>query len=139
LSRSRTPRLDADRAATEEEIGTRVIGAAMAVHTAIGPGLLERVYAVCLADEMRARGMTVREEVEVPLVFRGRRFDVVYRLDMIVDDCLVVEVKSLARLADIHTAQLRTYLHLTALPNGILLNFNVPHMRHGFRRVSRYG
>ena len=118
-----------------EQLGHAIIGAAMEVHTELGPGLYERVYAVCLADELRARGMAVQEEVAIPVRYRGRLQPLAYRVDLFVERTVIIEVKTVSKLADIHETQLRTYLRLTAAPLGILFNFSVSHLRHGYRKV----
>jgi GxxExxY protein len=114
-----------------------VIGAAMNVHTALGPGLFERLYATCLEEELRYRGYAIASEIVLPVTWRGRVLPASYRLDMLVDDQLIVEVKAVNRLHPVHDEQLRTYLRLTGKPLGLLLNFNVASLReNGFRRVS---
>jgi GxxExxY protein len=112
----------------------RVIGAAIEVHKALGPGLLESAYAACLAHELGERGVRVSREVPLPVVYKGRRMNVGYRMDLVVDDQLVVEVKSVESLGPIHRAQLLTYLRLSGLRTGLLLNFNVELLRDGIER-----
>lgn len=116
-------------------LSTHVIGVAMDVHSELGPGLFERLYAVCLEEELRHRGFSVASEVVFPVQWRGRTLPASYRVDLLVEDRLVVEVKSVAKLHPVHEEQVRTYLRLTGCPLGVLLNFNVAHMRDGFRRV----
>lgn len=111
-----------------------IIGAAIKVHRALGPGLLESAYQVCLAFEMRRSGLTVATDVALPLVYEGVRLDCGYRLDAIVDGLVVVEIKSVSQLVPIHDAQLLTYLKLTGLPAGLLINFNVPLLKDGVKR-----
>ncbi len=112
-----------------------LIGAAIAVHRAMGPGLLESVYVRCLAMELKARGLRYRREVKAPLFYRGVAVGAAYRVDLIVEDKLVVEVKSVLRLEPVHKAQLLTYLRLTGLKVGFLLNFNNAVMRQGITRM----
>src|SRR5688572_29956249 len=115
---------------------TRTInGCAIRVHKTFGPGLLESVYAQSLRMELREAGLSVACETAVPLEYRGTKLDAVYYLDLLVDDKVIVEVKSVTALAGIHTAQLLTYLRLTNRPIGLLINFNVPLLKQGMRRV----
>ena len=117
------------------EVTGLVIGAAVAVHRGLGPGLLESAYQVCLAHEFAQRGIEHSTQVPVPVVYRSSRLDCGYRLDFVVRSCLIVEVKSVDRLLPIHEAQVLTYLRLTGLPAGLLLNFNVRSLRLGIRRL----
>ncbi len=112
-----------------------VIGAAIAVHRALGPGLLESAYEQCMAIEMGARGLNFQEQQRVPLIYRGVPVEAAYRIDFLVEKQVVVELKAVTKLEDVHTAQLITYLKLTGCHAGLLLNFNVPVMRLGIRRV----
>jgi GxxExxY protein len=127
---------------TAEELnalGTRVLDAAYRVHTALGPGLLESAYLACLVHELRRAGFEVRTEVPVPVVYEGLQLaDVGYRLDILVAGEVIVEVKSLEKIAPVHVAQLVSYLKLADRRLGYLLNFNVEHLRDGvYRRVNR--
>ena len=117
------------------EITRVVIGCAIRVHRALGPGLLESAYTVCLAIELAHVSMRFATRVPVPLVYRGIRTDVAYWLDFLIDDRVVVELKCVEALAPIHTAQLLTYLRLTSKPAGLLINFNVPILKNGIKRV----
>ena len=121
----------------EGDLSYAVIGAALRVHREFGPGLLESVYEKCLAFELRANGHKVERQVPVPLIFRGLQIDCSYRADLIVDDRLLVEVKAVESLENIHLAQVLTYLRLTGLQVGVLLNFNVTTLRKGIKRVVR--
>ena len=112
----------------------RVIGAAIAVHRALGPGLLESTYEACLAFELVDRRLQIERQTTFPVVYRGLRIDCGYRLDLVVERTLVVEIKAVERMLPIHDAQLLTYLKLSGLPVGLLMNFNVPLMRDGIRR-----
>ncbi len=113
-----------------------VIGAAMRVHSTLGPGLLEGVYETCLAYELDKAGMQVRTQVPLAVVYDGNKLDPGYRLDLLVNEQRLVEVKSVDRLASIHLAQVLTYLRLSSLRIGLLLNFNVEHLRNGIRRIA---
>lgn len=120
-----------------EPASRRVIGAAIAVHRAVGPGLLESVYQRCLDIELRRLGAVVRKEVAISLEFRGVSIPNAYRVDLIVDNAVLVEVKSVHALEPVHKAQVLTYLKLTGLRIGLLLNFNTPVMRDGVVRLLR--
>jgi GxxExxY protein len=111
-----------------------IINCAMAVHSALGPGLLESAYAACLVVELRSRGLHVDVAVKVPLVYRGLKLDYGYVLDMIVENTVILELKVLTTVLPIHEAQLVTYLRLTGKPVGLLLNFNVVTMKDGIIR-----
>jgi GxxExxY protein len=116
-----------------------VLDAAYAAHTALGPGLLESTYSACLKYELEKRGLTVRAEVPVPIVYDGQKLvDVGYRIDLLVSNELVIEVKALEAIAPVHEAQLLSYLKHSQRRLGLLLNFNVTHMRDGiYRKVNR--
>lgn len=107
-----------------EPLSRELIGAAIEVHRALGPGLLESVYQRCLAIELDQRGIGYKREVRIPIRYRGRSVGDAYRVDFVVDESIVVEIKSVQRVEDIHRAQLLTYLRLTGLRTGFLLNFN---------------
>lgn len=113
----------------------QIIGAAIEVHRLLGPGLLESAYGTCLAREFECRGIPYEREIALPLLFKGARLDCGYRLDFIVGGCLIVEVKAVESLHFVHTAQLLTYLRLSGHRLGLLLNFNVPILNQGIRRV----
>lgn len=113
----------------------RVIEAAMRVHTELGPGLLETTYEACLAKELRCSGHTVRAQVPVPLVYRGVELQHGYRIDLLVDDEVVVEVKTVEKLAPVHEAQLLTYLRFSKRRIGLLINFHTMHLRDGIKRM----
>ena len=120
---------------TENEIGEAVLGAAMKVHSAVGPGLLESVYETCLTHELRKQGFDVQRQVALPVEYDGQRIEAGFRLDILVAEKVVVEVKAVERTAPIHTAQVLTYLKLGGFKLGYLLNFNVVHMRDGIKRL----
>ena len=112
-----------------------VIDAAMFVHSCVGPGLLESAYEAFLARELHLRGMGVRTQVEFPVVYRSLKIDIGFRLDMLVEDALVVELKCVGALAQIHRAQLLSYLRLSGHRVGLLINFHALHLRDGIKRV----
>lgn len=112
-----------------------IIGAAIAVHKALGPGLLESAYQACLRHELGHRGIVVESEVSVPIEYRGLQLECGYRIDLLVGDDVIVEVKSVERLLPVHEAQLLTYLRLARKTRGLLLNFNAPYLRDGIKRM----
>ena len=112
-----------------------VVHAALRVHSALGPGLLESAYEACLAYELRAHGLAACTQVALPVVYRGVALEVGYRLDLLVDDEVVVELKTVARLLPIHEAELLSYLKLSSHRVGLLINFHEPHLRDGIRRM----
>jgi GxxExxY protein len=111
-----------------------VIGGAIAVHRALGPGLLESAYDWCLMLDLQARGLSVERQLELPVTYRGVRIPCGYRLDLLVENAVIVELKAVTRLEPIHEAQLLSYLRLSDYPIGLLLNFNVKHLLNGLRR-----
>ena len=121
--------------ASDDPLSGTIIGAAIAVHKSLGPGLLESVYQECMAIELEFPGIPFRQEVPVPIVYRGRSLKAKHKLDLIVDDRIVVELKAVDALAKIHDAQVLTYLRLTNVRIGLLINFNVPLLRDGLKRV----
>jgi GxxExxY protein len=112
-----------------------VIGCAIEVHRALGAGLLESAYRTCLAHELLVRGAAVAVEVPVPLVYKGQRLECGFRADLIVDEILLVEIKSVEYLRPIHSAQVQTYLRLLDLPQGLIFNFNEMRLSNGIRSV----
>ena len=122
---------------TIDQLTELVIGCAIAVHNALGPGLLESVYRDCLVIELRANGLTVEVERRVSVVYRGQRIRSELRIDILVDGRLVVEVKAVERLHPIHQAQVITYLKLSGHPAGLLFNFNALSVRAGLKRIDR--
>ena len=112
-----------------------IIGSAIEVHRALGPGLLESVYTPCLQYELSARSLRWRAQQPIPIIYKGIALDVSYRVDLIIEDCVVVEVKSVDNLSGVHDAQLLTYLRLTECPVGLLINFNVAKLMDGVRRL----
>jgi GxxExxY protein len=124
---------------TEKErlnkITESIIGAAIEVHRAIGPGLLESAYEACLAFELVQRGLKVEQQKLLPVVYREVKLDCGYRLDLLVEEEVIVEIKAVDRLAPIHQAQLLSYLRLSGCKVGLLINFNVKVLKDGIRRV----
>jgi GxxExxY protein len=112
-----------------------VVDAAYVVHRAIGPGLLESVYEVCLVHELRKRGLGIERQVQLPVIYDGIRLDAGLRLDIIVDDCVVIELKAIDVVLPVHKAQILTYLKLTGHRLGLLINLNVSLSRTGIQRV----
>lgn len=112
-----------------------VIGAAIAVHRELGPGLLEGAYEACLEFELLDRGFTVERQKELPVIYRGRRIDCGFRIDLLVNGSLILELKAVEQLARIHEAQVHTYLRLTGLHLGLLMNFNVLRLVDGIKRI----
>jgi GxxExxY protein len=118
------------------EITEAIIGGAIEVHRQLGPGLLESAYQACLCHELELRGIAFKDEVPVPLIYKGLSLDCGYRLDLLVADEVIVELKSVEQLLPVHEAQLLTYLRLTGKKVGLLINFNVPVLKDGIvRRV----
>ena len=121
----------------QDQITEKIIGAAMKVHSALGPGLLESAYQACLLYELKEQGLNVESEVVLPVVYEGKEIDAGYRLDLLVEDQVIVELKSVEKTLPIHEAQLITYLKLSGCKVGLLINFNVKHLRDGLtRRVN---
>jgi GxxExxY protein len=118
----------------ENNIGTRVIGCAIEVHRELGPGLLESVYQRALAIELADAGLRVAQEVPVQVRYKGRELDEGFRADLIVEDAVILELKAVEALKEVHKKQLQTYLKLTGRRLGYLLNFNAPAMRQGIIR-----
>jgi len=117
-----------------------VIGAAIEVHRSLGPGLFETVYADCLASELEHRGLAVNRQVLVPLVYREARLEASYRIDLLVEGKLVVEVKAVERMLPVHDAEILTCMRMSRSPVGLLLNFNTPVLKDGIKRfVNRRG
>lgn len=119
----------------ENEIGTAVIGAAIKVHSIVGPGLLESAYEQCLVYELERLRLRARKQVSVPLQYQDLRVDIAYRLDLLVEDMVVVELKSVEAILPVHRSQLLSYLRLGGYKLGYLLNFNVVQMRDGIVRM----
>ena len=117
-----------------EALTEGVIGAAVEVHRQLGPGLLESVYEECMCEELRLRDIPFRAQVELPVVYKGRATKGVYRIDLIVADEILVELRAVERLLNVHEAQLLTYLKLTGKHVGLMINFNVSILHRGIMR-----
>ena len=118
-----------------ERLASAVVDAAFAVHTELGPGLLESAYEACLSHELRLRGVNHQLQLPVPLNYKGIRVEVGYRADLVVEKKLLVELKSVDALLPVHTAQVITYLRLVKFPLGLLINFNEVLIKHGIHRI----
>ena len=114
----------------------KVIGCAIEVHRALGPGLLESAYQQCLTHEMKLNGIPFVAEQPVPVEYKGIRLDCGYRLDFVVDGCLILELKSIGEITGIHQAQLLTYMKMTGIRTGLLINFNVCRLVDGIERFK---
>ena len=121
---------------TENEIGTAIIGAAINVHSVVGPGLLESAYEACLAYELENSGFTVQRQNALPLRYKDLTIDIAYRTDLIVAGLVVVELKTVETILPVHRSQLLSYLRLGGFRLGYLLNFNVAQMRDGIVRMA---
>jgi GxxExxY protein len=122
------------RKLSANELSHEIIRAALKVHTALGPGLLESAYQACLAFELREMGFRVETEVPLPVVYNGVKLDCGYRLDLVVEDLVIIELKSIDAIAPVHKAQMISYLKLSRKSLGLLINFNVTHLREGIKR-----
>lgn len=120
----------------DTEVTETVIGAAIEVHRHLGPGMLESVYEAALAYELVQRGLTVERQKSVPVVYKGLSFDEGFRLDLLVNNQVIVELKCVDALLPIHEPQLLSYLKLTGLKVGLLLNFKVPVLKQGIKRLA---
>ena len=120
---------------TENEISKIVIGIAIEVHKALGPGLLENTYQECLYYKLKKEGFKVEKEKPMPVIFEEVRLECGYRIDLLVEDKVVIELKSVEILNDVHVAQTLTYMKLGGYKLGLLINFNVPLLKYGVRRV----
>jgi GxxExxY protein len=118
-----------------ERAGRAIIGAAIAVHRALGPGLLESAYEICLAHELERRDNVVLRQMALPVVYEATKLEAGYRVDLMVGGVVVVEVKSVDALAPVHAAQLLTYLRLSGRRLGFLINFNVVLLKQGIKRM----
>lgn len=119
------------------KVGKAVIDAAFAVHSDLGPGLLESVYEHCLAEELKVAGLFVERQVAIPVSYRSARLDVGFRLDLLVERSVLVEVKSIDALASIHRAQVLTYLRFSQVRLGYLINFNTRRLKDGLHRLVK--
>ena len=117
------------------DLSNQVIGAAIEVHRHLGPGLLESAYQKCLCHELWLRGVPFEDEVPLPIVYKNEALDCAYRMDLLVGGLVIVELKAVEHLEAIHAAQLLTYLKLQKLWLGLLINFNVPFLKNGIKRM----
>lgn len=118
----------------EERIGKVIVNASFLIHKAIGPGLLEKIYEVCLAHEIRKAGLKVKRQVTIPIEYDGIQFDEGLRLDLLVEDKVIIEIKSVEQVNPVWAAQIISHLKLTRLNLGFLINFNVPLIMNGIKR-----
>lgn len=119
----------------ENEISEKIIGAAIQVHKEIGPGLLESAYEECLAHELNIAGLQFERQKPLPVIYKDTKLDCGYRMDLVVENLIIVEVKAVTELAPIHSMQLLTYLRLYQSKLGLLINFNIPVLKDGIKRV----
>lgn len=118
-----------------EKIFKTVLDCSFSVHSALGPGLLESSYEECLRFELEKNGLKVKKQQALPLVYKEIKLDVGYRVDLLVENKIIIEIKSVDAVADIHMAQILTYMKLSACKLGLLVNFNVKHLKNGIKRV----
>ena len=118
-----------------DQVARQVVDAAYCVHSALGPGLIESVYETCLVHELARRGIEVKRQVAVPVIYEGVRLNAGLRLDLVVGDRVVVEVKATETVLPVHVAQVLTYLKLSGYRLGLLVNFNIPVIKDGIRRI----
>jgi GxxExxY protein len=119
----------------ENEITERILKSAFKVHTALGPGLLESSYKECLSYEMRKEGLYVEKEKPMPLIYEEVKLDIGYRLDLLINNKVVIEIKTVDSFNDVHLAQILTYMRLSNCKVGLLLNFKVASLKHGIKRM----
>lgn len=121
---------------TANELSYKAIGCAIEVHKTLGPGLFEKIYEKALAFELRTLGLRVEEQLDLPVIYKGQDLGIGYRLDLLIERKLIIEVKAVQTFDEIHMSQVMTYLRLTEQPLGLLMNFNVPLMRDGIQRIA---
>ncbi len=117
-----------------DEVTRRVIGLAIDVHRALGPGLLESAYEECLCHDLKENGLAFTRQVPLPITYKTVKLDCAYRMDLVIENCVVVEIKAVERLLPIHEAQLLTYLRLSGIRTGLLMNFCSERLKDGIRR-----
>ena len=120
---------------SNNQLSSKIIGAAIEVHKCLGPGLLESTYEECLCHELNIQGLSFEKQKALSIGYKGKKLDCGYRLDIVVDNTIILELKSCERIEPIHKAQLLTYLKLSGLKLGLILNFNVPIMKDGIVRI----
>jgi GxxExxY protein len=118
-----------------EEIFRKVLDCAFEVHTNLGPGLLESVYEECLFIELQTAGLNVEKQKHLPLIYKGLKLESHLRIDILVENKIIIELKAVEELSDVHLAQILTYLKLSGCKLGLLVNFNVTHLKNGIKRV----
>lgn len=118
-----------------EDVARQVLDAAFTVHRALGPGLIESVYKVCVCHELSKRGLAFQYELKLPVVYEGIRLETGLRFDIMVEDCVIVEAKTVDKMIPVYDAQILTYLKLTGCRLGLLINFNVPLLKDGIKRI----
>ena len=118
-----------------DKVARGIVDSAFRVHSQLGPGLLESIYEVCLAHELKKLQMKVDQQRAVPVVYDGIQFETGLRLDLLVEDCVLVELKAVEKILPVHRGQVLTYLKLTGLRLGLLINFNVPVIKDGIKRI----
>jgi len=118
-----------------EEVFKKILDSSFQVHTVLGPGLLESAYEECLFYELKQIGLKVEKQKALPLVYKDVKLEAGYRIDLIVENCIIIEIKAVDQLSDIHLAQILTYLKLSNCKLGLLVNFNVRHLKDGIKRV----
>ncbi len=119
----------------EEEVATKIVDAAYTVHKALGPGLLEKIYEVCFCHELTKRGLSYVKQVDIPIEYDGLKFDEGLRLDVLVEEMIICEIKAVDKVSPVWEAQLLSYLKLTDKRIGFLINFNVPVVKNGIKRI----
>ena len=119
-----------------DRVASQVVDAAYKIHSNLGPGLLETVYEACFVHELNRRGLKFERQVVLPVVYEGMRLDAGLRLDLIVENCVVVELKAVEQTQPVHAAQVLTYLKIAGKRLGLLINFNVPVIRDGIQRIA---
>lgn len=118
-----------------DQITEKIIGSAIAVHKALGPGLLESAYEECLCFELAEAGLEFKRQVALPVIYKGVKLDCGYRMDVVVEESVIIEIKAVERIVPVHEAQLLSYLKLTGIKVGLLLNFHVPVLKSGIKRI----
>ncbi|MBX3296158.1 MAG: GxxExxY protein [Acidobacteria bacterium] len=127
--------LDVASVRSTDQITEKIIGSAIAVHKALGPGLLESAYEECLCFELAEAGLEFKRQVALPVVYKGVKLDCGYRMDGVVEESVIIEIKAVERIVPVHEAQLLSYLKLTGIKVGLLLNFHVPVLKSGIKRI----
>ena len=117
-----------------ENLSGQIIGAAIEVHRNLGPGLLESAYEECLAYELRQKKLSYERQKELPIVYKNLKLEYGYKLDLLVENSIIVEIKSVEKIAPVHTAQILTYMRLANIKIGLLINFNVTVLKNGIKR-----